>query len=44
MIYPWDTKWYERPLRCIFGLHKFIPHPGGIDWDCCQVCGGEKER
>lgn len=43
MIYPRDRKWYERPLRCVLGLHKFFPHPGGINWKCCSVCDGEKE-
>lgn len=43
MIYANDKKWYERPLRCILGLHKFRPHPGGISWDVCDLCNGEVE-
>lgn len=43
MIYPRDLPWYERPLRCVFGLHKFQPHPGIHFWKVCSVCNGEKE-
>lgn len=41
MMYPDDLKWWERPLRCILGLHRFRPHPGGIPWKVCDVCHGE---
>jgi hypothetical protein len=34
---------WQRPLRCVFGFHKFRPHPGGISWKVCDACYGEKE-
>ena len=44
MIYAHSSKWYERPLRCILGLHKFRPHPSpGWPWKVCTICDGEKE-
>lgn len=43
MIRPRDLKWWDRPLRCLIGLHKFRPHPGGIPFKVCTLCWGEKE-
>ncbi len=37
------TNWWQRPLACLLGLHRFRPHPGGIRWKVCTVCDGEKE-
>lgn len=45
MMYPGDKKWWELPLRCLLGLHRFRPHPGTTPdwpWKVCVVCSGEK--
>lgn len=42
MIYPSNNFW-QRPLACLLGFHKFRPHPGGINWKVCDTCHGEKE-
>lgn len=40
------TSLWSRPLRCIFGLHLWSPHPssrvGGERWRYCRVCGAEQ--
>jgi hypothetical protein len=43
VIYAEKPHWTELPLRCLFGLHKFKPHPGIHFWKVCSVCNGEKE-
>ena len=43
MIYPDDgTKWWQRPLPCVFGFHKFRTHPGMWWWQYCTRCMGER--
>jgi hypothetical protein len=40
MIHP--NKWWNRPLRCILGLHIMRIHPGHWWWQYCTRCGGER--
>jgi hypothetical protein len=42
MIYVHSSKWWQRPLACLLGFHSTRPHPGGISWEVCRVCDGER--
>ena len=39
------AKWYDRPIRCVFGLHNWQWHPGSNDLIkglYCRGCNYEK--